>query len=98
MRELDNKEFFMSINVTLDWTVIVGLVGMIVTLLVYFLLQAQKLHGNGLVYQLMNAIGALGVALSLLFGAFNLSAFLLEAVWFAISIYGIVVARRIRVQ
>lgn len=88
----------MSINVTLDWTVIVGLVGMIITLFAYFLLQAQKLHGNGLIYQLMNAIGALGVALSLLFGTFNLPAFLLEVIWLVISIYGIVVARRIRVQ
>ena len=88
----------MSINITIDWTVIAGLVGMVVTLLAYFLLQAQKLHGNGLIYQLMNAVGALGVALSLLFGTFNLSAFLLEAIWFVISIYGIVVARRIRLQ
>jgi hypothetical protein len=88
----------MSMNITIDWTVIVGLAGMIITLLAYFLLQAQKLHGNGLVYQLMNALGALGVALSLLFGTFNLPAFLLEAIWFVISIYGIVVARRIRVQ
>ena len=88
----------MNINVTIDWTVIVGLVGMLVTLFAYFLLQAQKLHGNGLVYQLMNAVGAFGVALSLLFGKFNLPAFLLEVVWLAISIYGIVVARRIRLQ
>ncbi len=88
----------MSMNITIDWTVIVGLVGMIITLLAYFLLQAQKLHGNGLVYQLMNAVGALGVALSLLFGTFNLPAFLLEVIWLVISIYGIVVARRIRVQ
>ena len=88
----------MSMNITIDWTVIVGLLGMIITLIAYFLLQAQKLHGNGLVYQLMNAVGALGVALSLLFGTFNLPAFLLEAIWLVISIYGIVVARRIRVQ
>lgn len=87
----------MDINVTIDWAVVVGLLGMIVTLLAYFLLQAQKLHGNGLTYQLMNAIGALGVAVSLLFGRFNLPAFLLEVAWLAISIYGIVVARRRRV-
>lgn len=88
----------MSINITFDWTVIVGLIGMLVTLLAYFLLQAQKLHGNGLIYQLMNALGALGVALSLLFGTFNLPAFLLEVIWLAISIYGIVVARRARLR
>ena len=88
----------MNINISIDWTVVIGLLGMIITLLAYFLLQAQKLHGNGLVYQLMNAVGALGVAISLLFGTFNLPAFLLEAAWLAISIYGIVVARRLRVQ
>jgi hypothetical protein len=86
----------MNISISIDWTVIVGLLGMIVTLLAYFLLQALKLNGNGLIYQLMNAVGALGVALSLLLGTFNLPAFLLEVVWLAISIYGIVVARRYR--
>ncbi|MGH8112940.1 MAG: CBU_0592 family membrane protein [Rhodanobacteraceae bacterium] len=88
----------MSINVNLDWTVIIGLVGAVLVLLAFFLLQARKLHGNGLVYQLMNALGALGVALSLLFGRFNLPAFLLEVAWLAISIYGMVASRRVRVQ
>ena len=86
----------MNVSITIDWTVVVGLLGMVVTLFAYFLLQAQKLHGNGLVYQSMNALGALGVALSLLFGKFNLPAFLLEVIWLAISIYGMVVARRRR--
>lgn len=92
----------MSISITIDWAFVAGVVGMLVTLLAYFLLQAQKLHGNGLVYQLMNALGALGVALSLLFGQHfsmsNLPAVVLEVAWLAISIYGIVVARRTRVQ
>jgi hypothetical protein len=86
----------MNISISIDWALIVGLLGMIVTLLAYFLLQAQKLHGNSLVYQLMNALGALGVAVSLLFGKFNLPAFMLEVVWLAISIYGMLVARRKR--
>lgn len=84
----------MNINVNIDWTIVVGLVGMVITLLAYFLLQAQKLHGNGLTYQLLNTLGSLGVAISLLFGKFNLPAFLLELAWLAISIYGMVVARR----
>jgi hypothetical protein len=61
----------MSISINIDWAFIAGMVGMLLTLLAYFLLQAQKLRGNGLVYQLMNAVGALGVALSLLFGQAN---------------------------
>jgi hypothetical protein len=86
----------MNISITVDWTVIVGLLGMVVTLVAYFLLQMQKLHGNGWTYQLLNALGSLGVAVSLLFGKFNLPAFVLEVAWLAISIYGMVVSRRHR--
>jgi len=69
-----------------DWA---GYVGVLLVLLAYFLLQARKLHGNKLAYQLMNILGAFGVLLSLTFGNFNWSAFLLEVAWIAIGIYGI---------
>ncbi|MFK2875507.1 CBU_0592 family membrane protein [Rhodanobacter hydrolyticus] len=69
-----------------DWT---GYLGVLLVLLAYFLLQARKLHGNKLGYQLMNIFGAFGVLLSLTFGSFNWSAFLLEVAWIAIGIYGI---------
>ncbi len=78
------------------WYVWAGLIGVVLVLLAYFLLQARKLHGNGTTYQLMNALGALGVLLSLTFGKFNLSAFLLELAWLLISIYGIVFGVRSR--
>lgn len=70
-----------------DWA---GYAGVLLILLAYFLLQAHKLHGNRLAYQLMNILGAFGVLLSLVFGSFNWSAFLLELAWVAIGIYGIV--------
>lgn len=73
----------------LPWHVWTGLIGVALVLLAYFLLQARKLHGNAMPYQLMNALGALGVLVSLVFGKFNLSAFLLELAWLLISIYGI---------
>ena len=69
-----------------DWA---GYIGVLLVLLAYFLLQARKLHGNKLAYQLMNILGAFGVLLSLTFGSFNWSAFLLEVAWIAIGIYGI---------
>ena len=56
-----------------DWA---GLVGVALTLLAYFLLQAGRARGDALPYQLMNAFGAFAVLLSLLY-AFNLSAFVL---------------------
>jgi hypothetical protein len=81
---------------TLLWHDWAGYVGVLLVLLAYLLLQAHRLHGNGLVFQLMNAFGALGVLLSLTFGNNNVPAFMMEAAWLAISIYGIVRARRHR--
>ncbi len=80
----------------IPWHEWAGFVGVALVLLAFFLLQSRKLHGNGWIYQLMNALGAIGVMLSLLFGAFNLPAFLLEAAWLAISIYGMLVGWRRR--
>ena len=70
-----------------DWA---GYLGVALVLLAFLLLQAHKLHGNGLVYQLMNIFGAIGVMLSLLFGAFNASAFVMQLAWLVIGIYGVV--------
>ena len=75
-----------------DWA---GLFGVLLILLAYFLLQAGRLRGDALVFQLTNALGALGILISLLY-AFNLSAFVMEAAWLAVSIYGIVRGRQRR--
>ena len=69
-----------------DW---VGLLGTVIILLGFLMLQAGRLAGTGLVYQLINLFGAAGILVSLT-GKFNLSVFLLEAAWMAVSLYGIV--------
>lgn len=69
-----------------DWA---GYLGVALVLLAFFLLQASRLHGNGLTYQLMNVLGAIGVMLSLLFGAFNWPAFVMQLAWLLIGVYGI---------
>ena len=79
----------------LHWHDIAGLLGISAILLAYFLLQAGRLRGDMLSYQLMNVFGALAVLISLLH-AFNLSAFVLESVWLAVSIYGIARGRKRR--
>lgn len=81
---------------TLFWHDWAGYCGVALVLSAYLLLQARTLHGNGLTYQLLNVFGAIGVLLSLLFGSFNLSAFVMEAAWLAISIYGIARGWRLR--
>lgn len=68
-----------------DW---VGLIGTGMILAGFALLQAGRLNGNGIPYQLLNLFGAAGVLVSLL-GTFNVSVFLLEVAWVAISAYGI---------
>lgn len=79
----------------LEWYDLSGFVGVLLILLAYFGLQAGRMRGDGLVYQLMNLAGALLILLSLVYD-FNLSAFVMEACWVAISIYGILRARRVR--
>ncbi|HEY4292038.1 CBU_0592 family membrane protein [Luteibacter sp.] len=76
-----------------DWA---GLFGVTLVLVAFFLLQAHKLSGQGYAYQVMNLLGAFGILLSLIFGTFNLSAFIQELAWFLISVYGI--ARGVRMR
>lgn len=78
-----------------EWHEYVGLLGVALCLLAYFGLQAGRLRGDGLVFQLTNIAGAAGIVVSLLYN-FNLSAMAIELAWIAISIYGIVRSARLR--
>jgi len=73
-----------------DW---IGFAGTLMVLGAFFLLQAGRMAGTSIVYQLLNLLGAGGVLVSLL-GAFNPSVFALELTWVLISAYGI--ARSVR--
>lgn len=79
----------------LQWYDLVGLGGTLAILAAFFLLQAGRLAGDSLRYQLLNLFGAAGVLVSL-WGSFNLSVFLLELAWVAVSLYGI--ARSLRAR
>ena len=72
----------------LAWYDVVGLLGTLMILAAYFLLQVRRLSGTGVVYPTLNLFGAAGILVSLL-GTFNLSVFLLEAAWILVSVYGI---------
>lgn len=76
---------------TLFWYDWVGYLGVVLILLAYLLLQARKLPGHSLIYQLMNVLGAFGVLLSLVFSpnSMNWPAFFMELAWIAIGVYGI---------
>lgn len=70
------------------WFDIVGSVGVATILATYVLLQTNRLSSDGLLYSILNGGGAALIAFSLLF-KFNLAAFIVEAAWVVISIYGI---------
>ena len=79
----------------LEWYDWVGICGTLCVLLAFFLLQAGQLAGTGIVYQLLNLFGSGGVLVSLMC-KFNVSVFVLEAAWMAISAYGIVRMLKLR--
>ena len=65
-----------------------GFIGVLLIIIAYLLLQLDKLPSSSPSYSLMNAAGALLIIISLIF-AFNLSAFIVEAFWFLISLLGL---------
>lgn len=71
-----------------SWFDLVGNVGVLLMVIAYLLLQLEKLSGSAQSYLLLNAVGAVMVMISLMF-RFNLSAFLMEAFWLLISLYGL---------
>jgi hypothetical protein len=67
---------------------IVGHIGIACFLGSYFLLQNGRIVHTGMAYLGLNLVGAILLMISLVID-WNLSAFLLEATWALISIYGI---------
>ena len=66
---------------------VIGALGVTLIVATYLALQAGRLE-TGFRYSLLNGVGAAMILYSLIFD-FNLAAFLVEAFWLAISIYGI---------
>jgi hypothetical protein len=70
------------------WFDLVGNIGVLLMVIAYLLLQLEKLSSSAFSYLLLNTIGAVLVLISLTY-RFNLSAFLMEAFWLLISLYGL---------
>ena len=71
------------------WYDAVGIIGVAIILVVYYLLQIEKMRSDDLVYSVANLLGALLIVVSLMY-QFNLASFIIEIFWIAISIIGIV--------
>lgn len=71
-----------------DFFDLIGTLGVAIIILTYILLQSARITSEQLIYSVLNAAGAGMIAFSLLY-AFNLAAFIVEVLWFVISLYGI---------
>lgn len=71
-----------------SWYDLAGNIGVLMMVVAYLLLQLEKLSSSAVSYLLLNAAGAVLVIISLVFH-FNLSAFLMEVFWLAISLFGL---------
>lgn len=72
-----------------SWFDVFGLLGVVLIVTAYLLLQLERLRSTTLSYSLLNALGALLIMISLSI-KFNLSAFIMEGFWFLISLFGLV--------
>ncbi|PCJ25379.1 MAG: hypothetical protein COA94_06330 [Rickettsiales bacterium] len=68
---------------------IVGMFGVALVILSYFLLQSEKVTSNSPFYLYSNLIGAIFLLFSLWYH-WNLASVIIEVLWLLISIYGIV--------
>lgn len=77
------------------WHDLVGNLGVALIVLAYLGLQIGRLDSHALSYSILNGLGASLILVSLWFN-FNLSSFIIEIFWLAISGVGIVLALRRR--
>lgn len=70
------------------WHDAAGIVGVAAIVGSYLALQLGRMDGRGTAYAAINATGAALILLSLAFD-FNLSAFVVESFWLAISLIGV---------
>ncbi len=70
-----------------DFANVVGLAGVMIVVVSYFLLQIGKVRVDQLRYSLLNAIASILVLISLV-AHWNLSSAIIEGFWLLISLYG----------
>jgi uncharacterized membrane protein YfcA len=73
---------------TYGWHDLLGNIGVVMVLVLYFLLQSERMQATSSVFSAANAIGAVLIIVSLT-QQFNLSAFVVEFAWLLISLYGL---------
>ena len=71
----------------------IGLVGVVMVLIAYYLLNTDKISALNMRYLLLNLVGSILILISLMFH-WNLSSVIIEIAWISISLIGIFRAYR----
>ena len=67
---------------------VIGMIGTIMVVLAYYLLQLERTDPKGLTYNVINLVGAGFLLFSLCFN-FNLASFVIEIFWIGASLIGL---------
>ena len=66
----------------------IGITGVVIVLITYFMLQVEKIDSKGFWYSFLNAFGSVMILYSLTYN-WNLASFIIEFFWIAISLFGL---------
>ncbi len=64
-----------------------GIIGDILVIAAFFLLQTKRISSHDLIYSVLNFVGSFGVLFSLVY-SWNLPSFFIECSWVVISAWG----------
>lgn len=67
----------------------IGIIGVVLVLVTYFLLSTNRMHPHSLSYPLLNFIGSCLILFSLAY-SWNLASVLIEIAWILISALGVI--------
>jgi hypothetical protein len=70
---------------------IIGIIGVFIIVIAYILMQIDRMDPKGFSFSLLNTLGAIMILISL-FYSWNLASFIMEAIWFTLSLYGTIKA------
>ena len=68
---------------------VIGITGVFIIVVAYILMQIDRMDPKGVLFSLLNTIGAIFILISLLYD-WNLASFVMEVIWFTLSLYGTV--------
>lgn len=67
----------------------IGILGVLVIVIAYILMQIDRIDPKGFYFSLWNTLGAIMILVSLLY-AWNLASFVMEVIWFSLSLFGMI--------